>query len=133
VYSQEMTPHPARTLSAPPSPATGEGKETSDSLLKCRVLGCKPGTLKVIIKPHIPPPTAAFRSGSSYIGGGHARLEDLGSLAAVLFWIFFLFFSISALVFGAALTDVSIGAIPSATAQADSARNRIADLIMRRS
>jgi hypothetical protein len=51
----------------------------------------------------------------------------------VLFWIFFLFFSISALLFGAALTDVSIGAIASATAQANSVKNRIADLIMRRS
>jgi hypothetical protein len=44
-----------------------------------------------------------------------------------------LFFWISALLFGAALTDVSIGTIASATAQADSVKNRIADLIMRRS
>jgi hypothetical protein len=80
-----------------------------------------------------PPPFAAFRSGSSYIGGGHAGLEDLGSLTPALFCIFFLFFSISMLLFGAALTDVSIGAIASATAQADSVKNRIVDLIMRRS
>ena len=51
----------------------------------------------------------------------------------MLFWLFFLFFSISALLFGAALTDVGIGAIASAAAQADSVKSRIADLIMRRS
>jgi hypothetical protein len=86
-----------------------------------------------VIKPHIPPPPAGFRSGSTFIGGGHAEPEDLGSLTPVLFWILFLFFSISALLFGAALTDVCIGVIASATEQANSVKNRIADLIMRRS
>src|SRR6516165_11418174 len=38
---------------------------------------------------HIPPPPEAFRSGSSFICGGHEGPKDLGSLTPGLFWFLF--------------------------------------------
>jgi hypothetical protein len=48
-----------------------------------------------------------------------------------LFWVFFLFFPISPLLFAAALTDVTVGTASSAVAQMESIKNRIADLVTR--
>src|SRR6516165_3933527 len=67
---------------------------------------------------HMPPPPEAFRSGSSFIGGGHAGLEELGSLTPGLFWIF-LFFSISTLLLVPALDGMP------------SVKSWITDLLMR--
>jgi hypothetical protein len=49
----------------------------------------------------------------------------------VPFWVFFLFFSISPLLFAAALTGVTIGIATKAATQTDSVKSRIADLITR--
>jgi hypothetical protein len=48
-----------------------------------------------------------------------------------LFWVFFLFFSVSALLLAAALTGVIVGTATSAVTQMDSVKSRIADLITR--
>jgi ABC-type uncharacterized transport system permease subunit len=58
-------------------------------------------------------------------------LEDLGSLTPRLFWIFFLFFSISLPPFVAALAGVTTGTITSAVAHMASVKSLIADLLMR--
>jgi hypothetical protein len=65
------------------------------------------------------------------IGGGHARLEDLGSPMPGPFWIFFLFFPVSSLLFGAALADATMGTTTSAVAHMASVKSRIANLLMR--
>jgi hypothetical protein len=68
---------------------------------------------------HIPPPPEAFRSGSSFICGGHEGPKDLGSLTPGLFW--FLFFSVSPLLLVAALAGVTMGTTTG---------SRITDLLM---
>ena len=76
-----------------------------------------------------PPPPAFLRSKSSYIGGGHAGLADLGSLTLGPFWILFLLFSISTLPLAAALAGVNTE-IPTSAAQTVSAKSRMADFPM---
>jgi hypothetical protein len=88
----------------------------------------------------MPPAPPAFRSGSSFIRGGHvsqstarkqvalARSVDLRSLELGLVWTF-LAFSLS-LSFVAALADVTMGTVTSAAAYMANVKNRIADFLM---
>ena len=59
-----------------------------------------------------------------------ARPADLGSLEPGLVWIVFLPFS-SSLPFVAALEDVTMGTVASATAYMANVKNRVADFLMR--
>ena len=89
---------------------------------------------------HMPPAPPAFRSGSSFIRGGHvaqsmarkqvalARSVDLGSLKLGLAWIF-LAFSLS-LSFVAALASVTMGTVTSAAVYMANVKNRVAEFLM---
>jgi hypothetical protein len=61
---------------------------------------------------------------------GRARLEDLGLPMPGLFWVFFLFFFISLLLFVSDLAGVIIGATTNVVAYMASVKSLVANLLM---